>query len=744
MDVRSAPYIPEADLMQGPYKAAIDELSEAQALALVNQTFYRYQSWRASNHDRRWTVSDSLYFGSVPQKLWPGTSVPRAALGIPIAFEQVDLAVSIMMQQIFGTGKDWFQVAADPGTEPLSLEQQQRDMLRQIRMQEAKNIEAHFRYLFRHSKNTYGHSARIEIEDATQSVAQYGNGVIMTSWDGVMKRPQLEWVDLRDLYIDPHCPSSNLQEARSIIHVRRMTVDQIDSMREDTRFKIPDREVLIGMSQNILQHQGDRTVQSAEAKRRVDYQPGTSDQVPLPSDNLIEVLVYVSRSRICWVLNRESVIYNDKNPYGVINYFMAPCYKVLKRAFAMSIAEVNEGNQLMSQGLMSGHLDEVNLTLFPPRSAKRGPVRTPSSLRWGPGTLNEYGDPKNDVVVHQPVGATTNIDRTLAWLESSAERRTGLNSTLAGSPRGSNLFRTTAGVQVASRPTRLSRVLQHIEDYILVPSLYFCYMLIRYHADPQDQLPGVDAQGEFTQVSASSFQAPVHFSMHAASDMLRREELAQAVPMLAQTLLAPQAQAQLTRIGKTVDFEAFLEMVQDATGTRHRYNLVRPLNQQEQQALQQPDPKTVAETQMAQQDGQIRIQMGQMKAEIEKLKAHLEYEADIQETEGKDAREILKIVADALSSGNVKELQQKLAIKAQEGQQKLAQQSEQHQLKMAQQRESTGQQMQLGQMKLQDQMSQAGQKMILTRLQFDNKLKMQKEQAEAQRSQRMSKTPNKK
>lgn len=732
MEIRQAPQLQTVDLWTGPLKLGRDPIADAYALQLVNQTFSRYQWWRSRNHDQRWRVSDQLYFGSVPQKLWPGTSVPRAALGIPLTFEQVDLAVSILMQQLFGTGQDWFQVAADPGSDPLSLDPQQRSFLQRQRIQDARNIESHFRYLFRHGKNVYGHSVKIELEQMIQSVVQYGNGCVKVTWDSAMKRPQIEWVDLRDLYFDPHTKSSDLNGARSVIEVVRLTVDQLDAMRGDPRMSIPPRPVLLSMSQQQLVTQGDMTVQAQEARRKIDYQPGTSDWLPSPADGLIEVQMFTSSSRLIWVLNREWVAYNDSNPYGVVNYFMAPCYLVLKRAMAMNVPEVNEGNQLYAQGLMSAHLDEVNLSIFPPRAVKRGTTRTSSQTRFGPGTLNEYANPKEDVVMHQPVGATARVQETLAYLEQSAERRTGLNSTLAGAPKGSNLFRTQAGVQVASRPTRLVRIMEHIEDYALTPMLYFLYLMIRYHTanDQNAALPGVSDTGAFNSVSASSFQAPVHFSMHAASDMLRREEVGQAIPVIAQTLLAPQAQEQLTRIGKTIDFSEFLELVQYATGTANKFNLVRDLTPEESQALQQPDPKTVADQQLAQLDAQVRLEMGQMKAEVEKLKAQLQYEADTTETEGRDAREILKLVFEALQAGNPEEMRQKLAFAHAEGQQKLAQRSQEHQMKMAQQGEATRGKIALDQMKLDAQGQQMGQKMALTSLQSQHKMDLADKQAE--------------
>lgn len=682
MNIAPPPHVMEPDLWSEPLKTSGDNFNDAYALTLVKQTFTKFEQWRQSNHDQRWRISDMLFFGSVPRRNWPGTSVPRAALGFPIAFEQVDTAVAIIMQQLFGVGKEWFSVGADPGA----------------RVEDARAIEQHFRYLFRHGKNVYGHSVEIEFEQLVQSVCQYGNGACKVTWDSLMRRPQLEYVDLRDLYIDPRTPNANLNEARAVIEVKRMTVDDLDAMRSDPRMKIPPRDILVGMGQMASHNAGDTAVQSQEAYRKIDYRPGSSDQIPNPADGLIEVLIYTSKNRIIWVLNKVWTAYNEKNPYAVINYFMAPCYLVLARALAMSVAEVNEGNQMYMQGLMSGHLDEVNLSLFPPRYRKRGQPMTPSQKAWGPGSVNEFANPKEDVVAHQPVGALSNIQQTLAYLDSSADKRTGINSTLAGAPKGSNLFRTTAGVEVASRPLRLSRIMKHIEMYVLCPALYFFYLMIRYHREPGEQIFGIDPDGGFTDISTTSFQAPVHFSMHAASDMLTREQLAGQIPVIAQTLFSPQAQEAMNRIGKTGDYGEFLEMVQDATGVRQKYKLVRNMNEQEVAAMNQPDPQTQAKIQADQRDAQLRMELAALKAEVDKYKVMMEHDADTQETEEKSARELVKVVMEAMQSGNGQaEAQAKLQAIIAQGQQKLQHADQMHKMKMGQRQEEVAQKAQLNQ-----------------------------------------------
>jgi formate-dependent nitrite reductase cytochrome c552 subunit len=66
---------------------------------------------------------------------------------------------------------------------------------------------------------------------------------------------------------------------------------------------------------------------------------------------------------------------------------------------------------------------------------------------------------------------------------------------------------------------------------------------------------------------------------------------------------------------------------------------------QEQQVLNQPDPKTAMAMRMKQLDAQTRTQMGQMKAQTEQQKNMLEFKAKTGETGERSARELLKLLA---------------------------------------------------------------------------------------------------
>lgn len=669
LEQRSAPYVSPLDPQGEPFHSGMETFEDAYALGLVLQTFQKFETWRNQNHDARWRVHDMLYFGAMQQRVWDGTTTPRASLPWQITFDQIESAVPAVMQALF-SGDDWFDVAAEPGAEP----------------KEAREIEAVLHYYTEHCQNEYGHTADLEIEHAIQSTLQYGNGFIHVYWDAVMQRPAVEWIDIRDIYLDPATPGPNVQESRALIHRRLMTVDELDQMRDDPRMKIPARDVLVSMSMNRSFTMGDTTIKMSEAQRKISYAPGADDFIPLPADQFIEVLVYYSKTKIIWTLNREWTAYNRSNPYGFVPFCSSPCYNVLRRFYAQSVCDVLEGNQLYMQGLMNAHLDELSLGISPPRTKAQGGTMLPSQYAWRPGLLMEMADAEQ-MVIHNPSGITANVKDDLMLLQQMSQLRTGINSMGQGVPMPSNANRTAGGMQMQLQgsASRLYRIVSHVERYLIVPMLYMMYRLTQYHSLPSDMLPAMRENGEVGETNAYNFKKPVRFTMRGASKMATREKLAANVPFIMQYIVAGPVLAELPKMGKTFDFEEFADMIQDASGTSRKYKLIREMNEQEKQAAAQPDPKTQAEIQKAQMERQTRLEMGQMSAQTEMAKIQSDQEIASNKEEEASAREILKLIADELlSGGDEGVMQAKIQLERMLGEQKLRQKEEEHQMTMRQ------------------------------------------------------------
>jgi hypothetical protein len=609
------PKVPDVNLTEEPFRLKYDPMTTRYALSLVTQTFHQYEEYRRRNHENRWLVHESLYLGWMPQKFWDGTNVARASLGMPLTFDQVETALPVLYQALFEQSDEWFEVQATPGTEP----------------QMAQNVQGWLRYALEGTTDEYGRTARNQYLLAIKDVLLYGNGGVEIYWDGVKNLPAVRAVDLRDVFMDVHTPSPDVDDARSVILRRLMTVEELVALRNDQRMDIPPNEILWHMAKTRPLTSGDQNQNYRDALRQQVRNVG-DEHVPNPGDNLVEVLVYYSKTRIIWVLNRQWVAYVDNNPYDCIPLAFAPCFIVPWRFYGLSIADVQEGNQRYIEALMNARLDELTLAVHPPRVQKRAAIMTPSQERWRPGAVFTAEDAK-DVAFQLPSDASASVFPEIQYIELLAERRTGVNSTMQGNPRGGNVNRTATGVtsQQKGAASRIGMVAKHIEDYMIVPSLYKMLKMLRTHRGYNDFVATMDAKSQMTRpVTVGQMSGNYRFVIHGSSRMMTRDQLMQVVGPIMQFMMnGPLIQA-LQQTGRTIDFDVLVEMVQIATGIKDRFKLVRDITEDEQQAMQQQqDQQEQMQREQFERDGNVRLQMGQMKQETEREKGQFELQKEL-------------------------------------------------------------------------------------------------------------------
>ncbi len=579
-----------------------ESLSDGYAMALVSSTYELQRQFRWRSHDPRWSTSDALYSGWQPMKFWDGTRIERSHLGYPIVFDQVESALPIILNALFGDD-DWFQVTPSGQT---SLEQ-------------ARQVQERLRYLLDTPNDQTGTNARVQASMSVKQVLLYGNGFASLDYDSSTGNPTFNWLDTRDLYIDPGCTTPYVDDCKSTIRRFFLTVDQLEAMRGSPGVKLPPFEQLKLWADERPFDSSDITKQQQEIFRQVIYRPGFDDLTLFLANKQLEVLCYTDEDRIIWQLQRRWIMYNELNPYHFINQVGAPCYPVTGRLYAMGFGDVLELNQKYAQAIVNGRLDELQLSLNPPRIKRRAADQTPTSKQLRPGLEWTAENPKEDMVFFPPQNVTQNGWQELAHCEATAEKRTGVTQLLQqGQPMRANASRTATGIQAqAAGPTsRLQQIVSHVEDYMIVPALYKLVAMDRYHAT-QTKLRGLTPSGSYSDVPVSALTQPVRFKMEASSRMLNQSRLREIIPFMSQYLMNGPFLAQLAKAGQTVDFGEFFNMLQDATGTRGAYRLVRQMTPQEQQQASQPPPEAIMKQQQAADANKTRMDIMQIKAAVQ-------------------------------------------------------------------------------------------------------------------------------
>ena len=605
----------DVNLEERPFDLERSLVDQATALNLVVKTYDAYQSQRDQDHSGRWANHESLYYGVVKQRYWPGTKVKRSSIPIPLVFEQEEALLPALESALFTQFPYWFTSEAIPGYST---------------PQEAQDLAARMCYWFETPRDADGRTTVDHVSLALQQIVHHGNGLVQVGWDD--QGYFCEWADLRDIYVSPKLRTPWIDDSPAIIHTPEYTISQLKRMG----LNLPPDPVLNFLAKQGSSNSGDMARAIAEAARNMQYGGDALD--PDPAKQTIKCQVYWTNGRLMWVLNRGWVAHNGSNEYGFKPFCGSPFIPALQSWYSAALGDFLEGEQRLTQGLVNTRIDEIHLGLDPARTRKRTAYSHPGSLRMRPGLVDQVDHPKDDVLWQMPSGITNNSYVEAQLSEMRAQRRTGISDlAMGGGGARPAQTRTAAGValQNAGQNNRLFMHVKRVERFLLTSLLYKTARLIGMK-DGQNQVGiFIDENG---QQSAREVQSPlnkrVKFKLRGATQALSADKQRAMLPIIMQTYLHPQIVQALAAIGKTPDIQQIDKYVQDATGSAQIYSFVRDMNEQEMQARNAPPPQVAAKMAADQQALQGKLQIASMQ---ESGKANVQAE--------KSAIELLKVFA---------------------------------------------------------------------------------------------------
>jgi hypothetical protein len=392
------------------------EWSDAFALKIVTADFDAAQQYRRY-HDQRWELADRLYFGWEKQKTWEGTKIPRSSLGMFVVFQQIESLLPKVLSTIF-SDTPWFEVGPQPGTSGLQAMAARDLMLYQMELARRRKNQSMREVMRRCIKSGFMYGCGIfemgwsdytqkRINRHRQMVPelamhpQYGVPVATGNVypqiveQNIEKRhqtPRFNYVSIKDFFIDPNCPSPQVQEARFACTRAYVTVDELKAKRGADGFTIPADELLNVMAKHKPSRQSDVTKAASEAARGNNWQP-QMDSSTDPGSKRIEVVTYWTADRCVWVANpgdeTARVLYNEKNDYGFIPLFNAFYTDALDRFYGLSVVDVTEGEHRLQGAIINARVDELALSIHSARVKKRGSSIPAYQLRRRPGQIIE-------------------------------------------------------------------------------------------------------------------------------------------------------------------------------------------------------------------------------------------------------------------------------------------------------------------------------------------------------------------
>lgn len=596
------------------------EWSNTFALKVVRDDFSSAESDRTMNHDARWRNASELYLAWAAGKTWEGTKVPRANIPVFLAFKQIESLMPRIMGTIFGDDP-WAEADPEEGTTP-----EEARLVRDLILKQFDDA-----------------GGRSHIRRAAKSALILGNGIVEAGWEygtekkvrwapfwipqyktvrhplfgtarfptGEFKRktkqieieetiskPFLRYVSLKDFYIDLNCESPSVQDARFAVVRRKMSIDTLLSFADEDGFTIPSKDELIELARKTQTTQGELSKQAAEAYRGISWNPAQETSVD-PASTRLEVLAYATKERVVWLLNREKVIYNRANDYGMIPYFNAFYVDVLDRFYGLALTDVVEGDQRLSRALIEARVDEISLGIHRARIKRQG-INIPAyQMKRRPGQVIEAANPKEDIVTEDVLNISQPFYLEVSAAEMRSQQTTGVSdlAMMGGIPsEGNAASRTATGVNVQANASgsRQTYVIENQEYEFLEPILNFLLAMNHKFRDPDK---GIPFRGQMLD-PVMVMNSQVRFRMRAAARSRSRTSLQQALPLIMQAVLHPGLQGEMSKLGQKLNVQELSRMIMDATDQKSRDSIWIEMTPEERQALNQPPPAEMLRMQM--------------------------------------------------------------------------------------------------------------------------------------------------
>lgn len=619
------PKPPDPDVI----KIAPDKWSDELAKRIVIHDYERVNLWRRQNFDMRWNEDERLLHANVIQRIWEGTPIPRASLGIKVIWQQIESLLPHLMSQIFGsTDGIFFECFPRPGTDVTQSQMTRELMAAQL---DEANIWEISRRVFK-SCLLYGTGIlkvgwkrtdrdREIWEDKLVPVLSKVQGQNITTstkrefrrkkLKEKINRPDLSYVSIHDFFIDPSHKLPSIEGAGYAIQRSFATYEELTWMAEnDPSITLPPKAKIIeAIKRKITPSRSD----ADQFKRRAAQEADIMEEYPTkgsvdPARAQFELIEYWTDDRLVTLLNKTDVIRNIPNPYGFIPFISINYTDILDQFYGRGIASIIEGEQRLQQGILNAHIDETSLNIHGALVVEAGTVLNKQQLRRRPGQIIEAT--RADAIVPLTMPNVTQ-DAFIALQQSQvrAQQYTGVSDMIAtGVPSvKTSATRTAAGVGavVQAASSRIEYMVENIENNFIIPLLDKVMSLNQRYLDPKQAIQILGQKGQVVINAMAVANGEYKFELRAGSRMSARQSAASNLPLVLQTVMNPALSEMLQQQGIKINIQSVIRDVLDILNWRNRNDWFVPMSPQDQQALQTEQAKDV---QMAQLNSQLATQ----------------------------------------------------------------------------------------------------------------------------------------
>lgn len=631
------------EIRPGERVLSAKETADATAIKLVVQDAMKAEG-DARNRMllTRWKAAEDLYMARLPQVVWEGTNVPRASLGMPVVFDCIDALHPQTMNALF---------SVDPPFECTHLESTSEKQARAVKVVVASQLKdcdaesemneiAFDAFLYGNSVGKWSDEVlktsrfkvrkKVNYKPDTNAYQEEPDETTVEPTPKEMWKPKVEHIELRHILVDPSLRYPDIRRAKWVIHRIYKTVEELDRLRDHPSYTIPDEDVLNKLAFPPIEQTPSSPMENTALDINLEFrmprrnEAGSVDPLKKP----LELLEYWTPDWVYVILNRTTVIRNERNPWGKLPFVSAYWKRQRGTFWALGVADLVGNEQKLQQGVINTFLDGLSLQLLPMMVRERGKNVFPQHLRMRPGGVidvdgGSQGTPIAPLAM-KPIDP--NIFSVLGESEARAQKHTAANDmVMQGSiPQGRNSITSTAtGMQAVSAAVgvRMQDFVKAFEKQVFVPVLDAFYYMDIYNLKPSDIKRILDQEmgDEWNELISDPLEvlnATVKFGVLASSRLAARQAMLATLPQLSEFLMQQPIQDALQSQSKKLDFSTLEDMWFEMTGyERYKRDLIVDMTEEDKAQLASENQMALQQQQQAIMEKQHQMKMEEIQAE---------------------------------------------------------------------------------------------------------------------------------
>jgi hypothetical protein len=540
------------------------------ALSLVVQNInVGEQFLQTKSLSAEWDIIDNLYRAYVTPQNWPNTNTPRAAMPMPVVMETIETLLPQTHMAFFSEPQP-FELEPRGRTSP----QVSRVVSRMARW--AVDVSGFKEEMRKMQKSAFQYGICIgkwgwEVKKQRSKVySQTDSGdIAITPKETDIAQPTFEWIDVRNVIVDPKTRNHDIRTSGWRIHQKFVTPDDLDKMRKDDTYKnIPSREEF----KYIMAYQEAAAKDSLQALKYSTWRENQAqvETIPTTADPLrkpLEILELETDSDIITVLQRCIVIRNEKNDDNCCHYVSCAFIDVLNAFYGFGVSKLVGSEQRFQTGVLGLYTDSLSLKLQPVWQRKKGLGTKTQNITVAPGkVVNDDGE-------LSPLEMESISQEALGALEASearASRRVGANF---GQEMPTQAMRTAEGVQsfTSGVQIKLQYFIDVFSEQVFIPVIDAFVQMCKDNLTPDNVksiLSDTDSQllEEFKTDTLGFYNSKYSLGVLSSTKLAARKGMAAMIPMFMNLFGQPSLGNLLGVQAKKVDFVEFLEQCGDVTG----------------------------------------------------------------------------------------------------------------------------------------------------------------------------------